>query len=111
MTRSDILLAAALVSLPTAGFAQSIQPISITVPVDRQIVSYADLDLASTAGKRMLDRRISGAIERVCGSFANVREVTEEDRIVECRRAARTSAEHQLAERPVGNRVALNAKR
>ena len=73
MTRSDILLAAALVSLPTAGFAQSIQPISITVPVDRQIVTYADLDLASTAGKRMLDRRISGAIEQVCGSFANVR--------------------------------------
>ena len=111
MTRFNILLAAALMSFPVASFGQSVEPIIVTEQLDTAIVSYADLNLASHTGKRMLDRRISGAIEQVCGSFANVREATEEDRIVECRRAARTSAEHQLAERPVGNRVALNVKR
>ena len=74
MSRTIVLLAASLVALPAAGLAQPSEPISVTAQRDQAVVSYADLDIASAAGKRMLDHRVSGAIEQVCGSFANVRE-------------------------------------
>ena len=58
-----------------------------------------------------MGRRIAGAIEQVCGSFANVREWSEEDRIIHCRADARQSADRQLAQRPTDQRLALNVKR
>ena len=111
MSRITIFAAAILVSLPAVTVAQRVAPISVTAPIDRAVVSYADLDLGSVAGKRILGRRIAGAIEQVCGSFNNVSEWSEEDRIIHCRADARQSADRQLAELPSDQRLALNAKR
>lgn len=111
MARTTILIAVALVSLPTVASAQRSAPISVTAPLNQAVVSYADLDLGSAAGKRLLDRRIASAIEDVCGSFANVREHYEEVRISQCRAEARQSADRQFAQRTTEPRLALKGER
>lgn len=111
MLRFTITLAVLFAALPAAAFAQSAPTTSVIAPSDRAVVSYADLDIASAAGKRILNRRLGGAIEQVCGSFANAREYAEEDRVTQCRGAAWASAERQLAEHPASQRLALNVAR
>ncbi|MCW3847181.1 UrcA family protein [Sphingomonas sp. LB-2] len=53
-----------------------------------------DLDLSKPGDVRLLDRRIAGAKEAVCGSYAGARDGVE-DRITECR----ADIDHQLAPR------------
>jgi UrcA family protein len=57
---------AALASLtaPAAASEITVQPETVTVRV-----SYADLNLASAAGRARLDRRIAGAAREICGSY------------------------------------------
>ena len=68
--RPSILAAAVLVAgLVNVGVA--------AVPAVAQApqgvaVSYADLNLASTAGRHILDRRIANAAEQLCGRFSPV---------------------------------------
>ena len=67
--RPSILAAAALVASLNIGlvaapaFAQA--PAGITV-------SFADLNLSSVAGRDILDRRIAGAAEQLCGQYRAV---------------------------------------
>ena len=61
MTRiASAILGAILTTaaIPAAASAQGL-------PV--QAVTYADLDLASAAGRQSLDRRVGAAVRRVCG--------------------------------------------
>ena len=111
MARIIVIAAAALAALPAVATAQSSAPISVTARLNQATVSYADLDIGSSAGKRMLNRRIAWAIEEVCGSFANVREYYEEEHIIHCRAEARHSVDRQLALRPATQRLALNVPR
>lgn len=106
MLRFNLLLAAALVTVPAAAFAQQ-GATTVTAARDRAVVSYADLDMASAQGQRLLKRRLAGAIEEVCGSFANVTEYDEESRVKHCRGAAWESADRQLAARPNDPKLAL----
>lgn len=106
MSRFSLMFAAALVALPVAALAQQTAT-TVTATRDRAVVSYADLDLASTQGQRILKRRLAGAIEEVCGSFANVTEYSEEQRVTQCRGAAWESADRQLAARPADQKFAL----
>lgn len=106
MSRLNLMFAAALVALPVAGLAQQTAT-TVTATRDHAVVSYADLDLASAQGQRVLKRRLSGAIEEVCGSFANVTEYSEEARIIQCRGVAWASADRQLAARPLDQKLAL----
>lgn len=71
------------------------------------IVRLADLDLASPAGQRVLKHRLAGAIEEVCGSYANVTDWAEIDGVTQCRASATRSAERQLAEKAGEVRLAL----
>jgi UrcA family protein len=80
--------------------------LSLTGPVHAEPVEavtakviIGDLDLASDHGKSVLKHRIAGAIEEVCGSYANVTDWNELESIDACRRAARQSADQQLAAR------------
>lgn len=68
-------------------------------------VSYADLDLSSRADVAKLDRRVSGAVEQVCGSYASATR-DEEDSITGCRKLAMASYKAQLAEHAGSIRLA-----
>ena len=60
-------------------------------------VQLGDLNLSTVRGRSLLKRRIAGAIEDVCGSYASVTNLIEVARTDECRIAARQSADRQLA--------------
>ncbi|HEY0411732.1 MAG TPA: UrcA family protein [Allosphingosinicella sp.] len=61
------LAAFAAVLAATPAFAQA--PSAAARP---QIVHYADLDLASDAGRHRLDRRLQLAVEAACGTASDV---------------------------------------
>ena len=63
------------------------------------IIRLADLDLTTSTGQRLLARRLNGAIEHVCGSYAGVNDMSEQMDIDDCRAVATTSAYRQLAAR------------
>lgn len=58
------LIASAATVMPTV--AQAFEPVTVT-----SIVKTADLDLASSAGQRELDRRIVQAAREVCGEVSD----------------------------------------
>jgi UrcA family protein len=62
------------------------------------VVRYADLDLASEAGRATLDRRINHAVRMVCGTAGSV---ALQDRlsVEKCYAAARASAKAQISEK------------
>ena len=64
--RPYILAAAALVAGLNIGLAAGAAPAFASSP-EGITVSYADLNLASVAGRDILDRRIAGAAEQLCG--------------------------------------------
>jgi UrcA family protein len=61
-------------------------------------VKYSDLDLTSNNGFRLLDRRIGRAIERVCGSYAEVHDMVDAQKIDRCRVSAQQHIGPQLAQ-------------
>lgn len=69
MIRSKLIAAgfAGVTAVCTAAAAGP--PITVEAPADvsRTIVSYADLNLASQAGRDALDARVRGAVRRLCG--------------------------------------------
>ena len=66
--RPYILAAAAIVAGLNIGLAAGAAPAFASAP-DGFVVSYADLNLASDAGRDILDRRIAGAAEQLCGQY------------------------------------------
>lgn len=75
-----------------------ISPVGVIAnPVQTVLINYSDLDLGSEKDVRMLGRRISRAIEKVCGSYAEVSEISEIERIDKCRKAARKQVVPQMA--------------
>ena len=74
--RSTILAAAALVAgIAAPAFAQSPEFIE---------VSYGDLNLTSDAGRQVLDSRIAGAAEQLCGQARSI-ELTWNAAVQTCR--------------------------
>jgi UrcA family protein len=70
-----LALAAALLSAAAPAFAQDYQ---------RQVVSYADLDVDSDPGVDVLLRRIRLASENVCGHRSGPRPLTEDIIVKSC---------------------------
>lgn len=58
--KAPLLFAFACVALSASANCQTLQPRTARV-------SYADLDLASPAGRAMLERRVDAAADAVCG--------------------------------------------
>lgn len=70
--------------IPAALLAASLStPAGAAAPVLK--VTYADLDLSSTAGVRTLDLRLNAAISRACGDDFAVRGVAEASAIRSCK--------------------------
>ena len=63
MLKPILFAAAALASAITASpvFARPVTP-------DVRVVSYADLDLSSAAGRTRLEHRVQAAVREVCGA-------------------------------------------
>ena len=90
--RKTILTAAAFLTGLSAA------PAPAQTAVRSQAVSTVGLDLASPAGRARFQRRLAGAIEAVCGSYAGASDV-EMHEIGRCRRAALADVDMQLAAR------------
>jgi hypothetical protein len=63
-----------LISLAALGVALGAAPAFAQAPTFEsrpQVVRYADLDLASEAGRTALDRRIRAAIDEACGGASD----------------------------------------
>src|SRR5690606_5541282 len=96
MTTQVTLIACVLCLVAGAAAAQS-RP-APDAPVTSQthrVVSYADLDLGTAAGRETLARRIRGAAEAVCPSPSRLLAVEAERRA--CLRGAVESGEAQVA--------------
>ena len=74
-------------------------------------VSYADLDLSRPAGRSVLERRISVAIDRVCPSAAYPGELRDHLTARNCRQTALAGANQQLAAIYDGRKFADSAIR
>jgi UrcA family protein len=67
IVRSTILAAAALIA-GAANLGLAAGP-ALAQGQETITVSYADLNLANPAGRDAFDRRIAGAVSRLCGDF------------------------------------------
>ena len=75
------------------------EPLTVTSrpgPSATRTVSYADLNLASTAGQQTLNRRIAGAVRSVC-SNPMAGQLSERSADRRCAAEARKKAEPQAA--------------
>ena len=66
-------------------------------PVQTVRIGYSDLNLENIRDFHVLGRRISRAVEKVCGSYAGITEVSEIEWIDKCRKAARQQVAPQMA--------------
>jgi UrcA family protein len=62
------ILAAAAVAASLCNLGLAAAP-AVAQPVDGILVSYADLNLANQAGRRVLDHRIATAATQLCGTY------------------------------------------
>lgn len=84
-------------ALGAVGFAIMLPASATSNPVKTVKIAYSDLDLESKKDVRKLGRRISRAIEQVCGSYAEVHELSDSEKIDKCRSAARQQVAPQIA--------------
>lgn len=103
-----IALAATVTALVT-GFAA--QAMAQDEGPYRAAVSYADLDLASPAGRATLERRVERAVDRVCPARPLPSELDKRATYNTCRKAALTGARQQLAQLYGGRQLAQSAVR
>ena len=71
MTAIRIIIASALITGAALKAVPALAEIA-PAPVNVSIVHTADLDLASDAGKRQLERRLANAAREVCGAASDV---------------------------------------
>jgi UrcA family protein len=98
-------LAAVLASMPVAAAAPPARLVDreVVVVAERpdqvtRHVSYADLNLASVAGERALNRRIQGAVRGICSEAMGSSETRDDARAHRgCSKEARSSARPQVA--------------
>lgn len=98
------IAAAALLGLTGAAQAQTSDAVSVSV-------SYADLDLAKSGGREMLERRINLAIDRVCPTRPSPSELAKMKSFRACRNEAWSGARQQLAVIYGGRQLAQSAVR
>lgn len=87
MLKLSLIAAAAFCAAAAPALAQD-----AVADVDQRTVSYADLDLSSTAGIAQLDRRIEKAVIQVCG-HADLHDMDAWKAMDHCRDDARSKIE------------------
>ena len=98
MLKPILFAAAALASAVTASpvFAKAISP-------EVRIVSYADLDLTSAAGRSRLEHRIQAAVREVCGE-AGASNLARRQAVRECLTETRANVRLPAAPASIGTR-------
>lgn len=91
MPAAIAVAAAALVAMLAPAFAHA-APASEEATVQVAVVSTADLNLSSDEGQATLKARISGAVNRVCGTSTGTISLEERSAINTCRAKARSAA-------------------
>ena len=108
LTLGLTLAAATLASTPTAASAQE------PVGARQLVVSYADLDLRTERGQRVLDRRLRAAVEIACGPVSSADPEGKND-VRTCRATSLADARAQrdiaIAARPSDRRIQVAARR
>ena len=89
MKTLSFVLAASVLAIAVPAAAQS------DLAAGREVVAYADLDLQHPDGMRMLERRVRGAAQRVCGPTSM--QLNQAKRQSDCMKAATKGAELQIA--------------
>lgn len=95
----DKIMKRAFIALATLGATVTAAPAFAEIAESQTMqVEYADLNLASPAGQKTLDQRITKAARQVCG-MDGVRTGTRLNRkeATDCFRAAKAQAEKQFA--------------
>jgi UrcA family protein len=104
-----------LLSLAIAAFAFTASPaVAQTAGSSQLAVSYADLDLRTGEGVRMLDRRIRSAVEQACGPISSA-DPAGTNQVLDCRSETLASARAQrdliIAAANANARVQLASRR
>ena len=97
--------------LPLIALAAIASPVAAQAELETRVVAVADLDLASDAGRRALDRRLTRAVVEVCGTASDV-DLAGKNEVRDCRvrtlADARAQGEIRIAARnPDAIRVAV----
>ena len=95
MFRTPLLFAASLLASATLLAGAAAPAIAAPPAAQTRIVSYADLDLSSAAGRVRLDQRIGSAVRDVCGRAAPA-DLNAIAQVVACRAEALGDATAQL---------------
>jgi UrcA family protein len=105
------LIAAGLIfaAATTTANAAPIVVSADSMPTAR--IMIGDLNLTSSKGQRTYKRRLAAALETVCGSYENAVEMSDENRITDCRHDATAQAHGQLAEHQTEIRLAWSLHR
>ncbi len=113
MKAITIVLASALI---TGAAIKAVPAVAETVSPDVvvSVVHTADLDLASDAGKRQLDRRLASAAREVCGTASDF-DLEGKNEVRECRDLvlanAREKGQALIARNERGGSIAVVAAR
>jgi UrcA family protein len=103
-----------LATLAIATVALATGPAFAGQPEDTiRSVSYADLDLSTAAGVKTLHRRVTAALEAVCGSYEGTSSSamqSESDDIAQCRVASRAQADQRVAAIVASNSQVASAR-
>jgi UrcA family protein len=70
--------------LPLIALAAIASPVAAQAELETRVVAVADLDLASDAGRRALDRRLTRAVVEVCGTASDV-DLAGKNEVRDCR--------------------------
>ncbi len=89
-------LKSALVAIPAFAAALASPAIAAPVSTSSIAVRYGDLNLATSDGRAVLDRRIERAVETVCGRTSTVN-IAMNAKIADCSAAARSAAKAATA--------------
>ena len=95
MLKTSLLFVASLISSATLLAGAAAPTVAAPLEAKSRIVSYADLDLGSAAGRDRLEARIDRAVRAVCGR-ASVKDLNALDQVLSCRAEALEDANAQL---------------
>lgn len=101
-TQQTRMFATLIVVLATAGIASTAQADGAARSSTRYgdvVVQYADLDLSSAAGNKVLYARLSAAAERACGNEPSARELKRQEQYRACYENALNRAVDKIGSR------------
>ena len=95
MLKTSLIFIASILSAASVLGGAASPALAAPPEAQTRIVSYADLDLGSAAGRARLEARIDRAVRAVCGRAA-IKDLNALDQVLECRAESLADANAQL---------------